>query len=231
MRSAQDTSGLRHLVRYGAMAATVVLVAGAVPPHTWADTPYHPITIELGPGNDDVALALKEYVAIPRHDGATPSVPRQPPDLSGRDLRRAEIHLELGELRGVNLDRANLTGADIDETHFVNCSFRNAILRSLRSCGDIGQSCDVTDADISGSNLHLTGAQLCSTKNYKRRDLSGIHLCGDFRGISFAGFNLRGTSFHLCDLEGCDFRDADITQAGFCCARAPVDGFGTSKGV
>jgi uncharacterized protein YjbI with pentapeptide repeats len=151
-------------------------------------------------------------------------VPRQPPDLSGRDLRRAEIHLELGELRGVNLGRANLTGADIDETSFVNCSFRNAILRCLCSCGEIGQSCDVTDADISGSDLHLTGTQLCSTKNYKRRDLSGIHLCGDFRGISFAGFNLRGTSFHLCDLDGCDFKDADITQACFNCAREPVEG-------
>ena len=219
-----DTAGVGILTRCGVVAAALVVAVGAMPPQALADTPDHPATIDLGPGNDDVARALKEYVQVPRRYGMKLDPTRRPPDLSGRDLRRATIHLELLYLKNVKFDNADLGGADIDETGFVDCSFRNAMLRHLRSWGDIGRSCDLTDADISGSDIHLTGAQLRSTRNYKRRDLSGIGLGGDFRNITFAGFNLRGTTFSLCDLDGCDFTDADITEASFACSRPPMDG-------
>lgn len=69
---------------------------------------------------------------------------------------------------------------------------------------------DFTDADIGGTSIRLTAEQLQSTKNYKAEDLSHTTITGDLAGTSFRGFNLRGATFSVCDLTGCDFTDAEI---------------------
>jgi hypothetical protein len=54
-------------------------------------------------------------------------------DLSGKDLRNCNINRWLEELRNVKFDGSDLTDADLDETYFINCSFRNTKNDSRRS--------------------------------------------------------------------------------------------------
>jgi uncharacterized protein YjbI with pentapeptide repeats len=186
-----------------------------------ADYPSYPWTLELGPGNRDAEVQLEKHLKI---NSAYPRDANQPenaekwkqgPDLSGRDFRRAEIHMGYSTvpLFHVKFDRSDFTAADIEETAFKNCVFRGAILRNIYSWGEIQSDCDLTDADITGSHLLITREQLRSTKNYKEKNLSGTILEGDFSSVSFAGFNLAGTVFKSCDLSGCDFTGADISHA------------------
>jgi uncharacterized protein YjbI with pentapeptide repeats len=182
-----------------------------------ADHPSYPnTTIELGPGNKDAEEQLDKHLRENiAHDKKREEF-QSGPNLSGRDFRRAEIHMGFVfvPFYRVNFDRADFTGANIEESSFSHCSFRSASLRNLYSRGEIADDCDLTDADITGSRIYIIREQLRSTKNYKEKNLSGTILLGDFSGMSFAGFNLRGTVFESCDLAGCNFTDADIAYAG-----------------
>ncbi len=177
-----------------------------------ADHPSHPITADLGPGNEDFENALLDFDGFSDFENSVARV--QGFDLSGRDLRMAQLHLYEFELRDVRFDRANLTGADLEETSFRNCSFRSALLRKVCLAGSayLGPHCDLTGADISGSWIWMTKEQLLSTRNYQGKDLSRTVLEGDFHGVSFAKSNLRGARFVGCNLQGCDFSDADISR-------------------
>ena len=178
-----------------------------------ADHPSHEITFRLGPENKLVEAMLpgpkvafsKRHAAIKRLSGI---------DLSGRDLRGAEIHMYEESLKGVSFDSSDLTGADLSETHFRTCTFRGAKLRRVfLGQGDlIGPGCDLTDADISESYLRLERHQLESTRTYKTKNLSGLTLYGDVSGTSFAGFSLCGAVLNA-NLTGCDFDNADIRGA------------------
>lgn len=176
-----------------------------------ADFTSGDITIDLGPGNEDIEKKLKDWEGFSNAPAAFKRVWGY--DLSGRDLRQAQLHLAGFTLRDVNFSGADFTGADLAETVFDNCSFRNAILRKVDHSGGqhLSPTCDLSGADISGSRMRLTKAQLTSTKNYREKDLSDTILVGDFRGMCFAGFTLRGTAF-MCKIEGCDFTNADISD-------------------
>lgn len=103
----------------------------------------------------------------------------------------------------VNLADVDFSGFDLRHSFLAKSKFTN---------------CDFTDANITGSYVNLDAEQLRSTLNYKQKDLSNIRLCGDLSGLSFAGFDLRGTRFCTqlgSSIEGCDFTDADISGADF----------------
>lgn len=202
--------------------ALCLLIVGNLISLVHADHPSYPITVNLGPGNADFEKKLKDYQGFSHASKAFERVRGY--DCSERDLRRAELHLEELELWDINFSGADLSGAAIEETNFHNCSFRNARLRGVCCVGEIHDTCDLTNADISGSYIGLTQEQLRSTKNYREKNLSDTVLQGDFKRVSFAGFNLRGTVFYFCDLVGCDFTGADIGRATFICRRKPVEG-------
>jgi len=161
------------------------------PPHPSADARYTS-------GPDAQGAELKSCADLSRLDqrGIT---------LYGTDHDYCGVNFN-----GANLSGASLEGADILSTKFNNCAFRNAIMRRLEADWVIDPSCDLTDADIGGASIRLTAEQLQSTKNYKAMDLSDTTIMGDLAGVSFRGFNLRSTTFAVCDLTGCDFTDAEI---------------------
>jgi uncharacterized protein YjbI with pentapeptide repeats len=180
----------------------------------FADHPAQPLTIELGPGNEEASQRMRAQVGrMSFSELQTKGLTGV--SLAGRDLRRARIHLSLAAIRDGDFAGADLSGADIAETSFENCSFRGARLRGLYTQCEVKENCDVTDADISGSFVRLSASQLRSTKNYRARDLSNTILSGDFGSLNFAAFDLRGAVFFDCRLEGCDFTDADIARATF----------------
>lgn len=195
-------------------------------PRGFADYPSLPCTFDLGPGNQDVETQFSKYIL--REDPVRVdeiALGNAGINLSGRDLRRARVHLQLAVIRNVNFDGADLTGAVIDETVFADCSFRRAKLRRIHIYSSIGPGCDLTDADITGSYIHLTKDQLQSTENYRKKDLSFTSISCDCRGLTFTDFNLRGALLHLCDLEGCDFTDSDIRESTIWCRRRADERF------
>lgn len=197
-----------------AIVLSVLCVAG-ISGQVMADHPSHSVTVKLGPGNEDVENKLANFRTYSDFNRRVESL--RGSDMSGRDFRRAVLHLELRSLQDVNFDGADLTGADIREAGFDNCSFRRARLRKIYSTGyeEIRANCDLTDADISGSYMVLTAEQLRSTSNYKHKDLSLIGLQGDYSGVDFSRFSLRRTLFHCCRLGGSSFANADIGGATF----------------
>ena len=154
-----------------------ILMSGTLLCVCWAalgDTPDAPYTVNLGQGNEDLEAQIN---AIPwtRHpDGSSYRVKDVSHiDFSGRDLRLAEIHLELNALCGANFENCRLDGSSLDETRFMSCSFRNA---SLRFCemdvfsADPESYNDFTGADITGSWLQgFPSKSLEQTRNFPDR--------------------------------------------------------------
>lgn len=208
----------------------LVLLAGGLSNQTRADHPAHSVTVKLGPGNEEIERQLGDFRDYTDFDRRVEAL--RGANLSGRDFRRAVLHLELRTLHDVNFDGADLTGADIQETGFDNCTFRGAFLRKIYSTGyeEIRGNCDLTDADISGSYIAVTAEQLRSTRNYGQRDLSQIGLRGDYSGLTFRGFSLRKTLFFLSNLNRSNFTDADIRGATFWCADGSNSGAEMDQG-
>ena len=179
------------------------------------DFPGEPYTLKLGPGNEDLEAQIN---AIPwtRHPGKTDLVKdASDVDLSGRDLRLAEIHFRLNWLCGANFDNCILDGSTFRETRLANCSFRNA---SLRYCemGLLSREPallnDFTNADITGSWFWpLPEQSLRQTKNYQERTLVGTALRGGLSGVDFSRFLLDGVTL-LEPLDGCDFTGATMQR-------------------
>jgi uncharacterized protein YjbI with pentapeptide repeats len=178
-----------------------------------ADHPGLPRTFDLGPSNADIVAIPQENILQSNEQLRHAPDARTKLDLSHRDLRQIRLHLRLDVLYNVSFEGSDLTGAHVRETGFTQCSFRDAKLQRIDMGVAINSNCDLTGADIAGSNIYLTKAQLQSTKNYQEKDLSATTVRGDFSGLSFAGFNLRGTMFYMCELTDCDFAGADIRGA------------------
>ena len=110
-------------------------------------------------------------------------------DLSGADLRRSDfIDANLGE---VDLREVRLFGADLREANL-----RRADLRGAHLSGSDLSGSHLSDADLSGADL--VGA-----------DLEGADLeRADLRRADLRESNLKGS-----DLEGADLRQADLRRA------------------
>jgi len=104
-------------------------------------------------------------------------------DLSRNDLRGIRIY-RYGEtqddieLRNINFDECNLSGADFDETCFVNCSFRSANLHGIRSYGYF-KDCDFTDTIITGfmgeqigkTIIGISNEDIAKTRSFRLKEL------------------------------------------------------------
>ncbi|MFO7902339.1 MAG: pentapeptide repeat-containing protein [Pirellulaceae bacterium] len=184
------------------------------------DTPAHPYTVNLGPGNRDVEKQINAIPWTRRDDLDFPLKDVSHINLSGRDLRLAEIHFELKGLYGANFDDCNLDGSSLLETRFCNCSFRNA---SLCFCEmdafpvNTRFLNDFTNADITGTwfGSGFAKQSLEQTRNYREKRLIGVRL---FYG-GLAGLSFRGAYLESCRLgrgqravEDCDFTGATLRR-------------------
>ncbi|MDD3470691.1 MAG: pentapeptide repeat-containing protein [Thermoguttaceae bacterium] len=177
-------------------------------------------------------VTLRDGTKIELRDGV---------DLSGQDLSHIEIHREYGELHHINFSGSIFSDKiSLDETVFVDCSFRGASLENVGyglsgaifrkcsfqntnlrgvwfdSCAAIEQ-CDFTDAYINdmSSWAYLTMEQLRSTRSWKIGDLRNIgfgrtRLAEMKEGYPLTGMDLRGSS--LVVRSGCDLTNADIRK-------------------
>ena len=136
-------------------------------------------------------------------------------DLSGKNIPYSRINFELGELRDVNFSNSYLCWSDLDETRFINCSFRRANLAYVTAPFSSFENCDFTDAIVGGSNITISNEQLFSTESFKHKRLPGYRFCGDLSGVDFSGFDLKGASFLAATLTDCKFFNADIAGCSF----------------
>lgn len=167
-------------------------------------------------------------------------------DASGMDLSgSAFVGMNLG---GSNFERCNLQRAVFAQVRFPgSVSFKGADLRNAIFTetpdgppeGWAGEHAFM-DALINGMQLgglnistqyaHLSLEQLCSTKSFKLKDLSGCQIVGGVSkrqsynyfeleprpvAIDFHQFNLRDAVFVAGDITESDFTDAIITGATF----------------
>jgi uncharacterized protein YjbI with pentapeptide repeats len=147
-----------------------------------------------------------------------------------------------GDLRGINLDGANLTrsnfsGTDFYKASLVGCDLENSYLRKAKFrdvdlSGSSLISSNLKDAKFRGANL--SGTQLGRTKMH-RADFTGATLIqADLRGASIQstilrGANLSQSTVRMADFYRVDFRDVilegcDIGRAKFTeCSNMPIE--------
>lgn len=124
------------------------------------------------------------------------------PDNTSSDKNEADIE----NLKGINLDSANLT-----DTTLIGIKFKDAILINLKL--------DYSDL----KNAHLSGANLSNT-SFRKANLQGAIFSLDddgsidteeerFEGTDFSGANLQGADFEEIDLSRVDFEGTDLRHA------------------
>jgi uncharacterized protein YjbI with pentapeptide repeats len=133
-------------------------------------------------------------------------------DLSGKDLRNCNINRRLEELRNIKFDGSDLTDADLDETYFINCSFRNTKMIRVEAPWSDFEGCDFSGAIIDESNFDLSKEQFCSTASYRNKNIQKARFYINLIGVSFKEFNLTGVDFVGSCVHGCDFSDTIISD-------------------
>lgn len=180
---------------------------------TKADHPGLGVTFELGPGNEDanalVDTSERSFSVLMGNIRRLNGV-----DISSRDLRQSRIHLYESRVFQLSFDSSDLTGADLSETLFDDCSFQRTKLKRTRfGRGMIRANCNFADADIQGASISLSKDQLVATLSYKRRDLKDVTLSGDVSETLFNNCNLSNATMIHCDLTACEFADANLAGA------------------
>jgi len=150
---------------------------------------------------------------------------------------RGEIE-EDGEFGGVSAKfwGADLMGADLQGSRFVNANFRDADLTKANLMETTFTECSFLDADLTRANLRDARFDNClmrgavGTPVDRVRDPSASLVGLDFTGAALRGANfsgrdvwgarftnadLKNASFVGCYLVGCDFKDAQLSSADF----------------
>ena len=103
------------------------------------------------------------------------------------DLRKAD--LSNNDFRGYNLNRADLSGANLDHTNLL---------------------CDLQEAKLCGVHGHVVSLVLC---NLWHADLKDAHLSGAYlAGTNFTGAVLAGAHLHEAELDDTIFADTDLSE-------------------
>ena len=129
-------------------------------------------------------------------------------DLSGVDLSRSKN----GNLNGIILDYANLSGANLSGIWLINASLYEANL----------QKANMSETDLSWANLQkadLSGADLSGAYLGKVKLIQAILRGADLSGAYLNHANLRGADLSGADLSGTSLRGADLSNANLTGAR------------
>ena len=120
--------------------------------------------------------------------------------------------MQLGSFQGHADSPSVISGkVDFSEADLTRGSFRSRPLDA-----------DFSDATITRCffDFALTKEQLCSTKNYKEGNLSGIRFCHiNLSGCDLSNQNLTGCLFYYCDFSDANIENSVITNIEFGTAR------------
>jgi uncharacterized protein YjbI with pentapeptide repeats len=136
------------------------------------------------------------------------------PDLSGTDLRRA--NLEYANLSNANLSQTNLRHAILLQADLSRANLTDACLRRA----DLAEA-DLSHADLGRAILHRAslGSSLLFNANLSAANLCRADLTqAKLPKASLSGANLRKANLYDADLsnsflDGADLRGADLTRA------------------
>jgi uncharacterized protein YjbI with pentapeptide repeats/beta-lactamase regulating signal transducer with metallopeptidase domain len=159
-------------------------------------------------------------------------------DLSGKDLRNADLHglrltgddMSNADMRGANLRGTNFEGVDLNGARFDNADLTNAVfagtnLKRVSWTGAKLDGIELQGVAIDAAMLHtgqtrmmLNSCQGCDMAGLDMRnlDLRGIHLQGadltraDLRGANLAGAVLDGVDLDNALLDGTDLTNARL---------------------
>ena len=163
-------------------------------------------------------------------------------DLRGVNLYRSSLYgadLRGADLRGANLYGSNLHGADLFGADLRGANLYGADLRRANLYGTNLHGADLCGADLRGVDLseaNLYGADLRRANLYGS-NLHGADLFGaDLRGANLYGADLRranlyGTNLHGADLCGADLRGVDLSEANLTNANLTDANFYGAKNI
>jgi len=141
------------------------------------------------------------------------------------------LDLHKTDLRGADLNRANLDGADLSNTDLTGALLTKAELRGTNLNSAYLMHAHLEDAHLNGAILEVTrffqaqlnGADLRDAKFeltiFLGAQLPGANLSGTnlkdvvFYGANLGGAHLREATFSQVDLRDADFSGADLTGA------------------
>ena len=137
--------------------------------------------------------------------------------LVGRYLYTLKINMGVNKLSDAVFDHCRMDGSDLEETIFVNCSFKGTYLRGSSMLDSYFPDSDFTDADICETkSLRINAEQLQSTRSFKNKALWNTNFWScEFSNVDFSNFNLTGVEFDDVKLSGCNFTNAHIEKVKF----------------
>jgi len=107
-------------------------------------------------------------------------------------------------LEGATFSQCTLLEADCRDAKFIDCTFQNSALSSVKIDGAVLQA-EFTECKIEGINFFTAKREVLSI-NFDRCLI---------RHSSFAELKLKKVKFTGCTLINVDFADADLTEADF----------------
>jgi hypothetical protein len=137
-------------------------------------------------------------------------------DLSGKTFSRMFIDSRCGDVleyvNNLDFSDSSFNQVCLLDYNFRDCDFSRVKFYDVQIFSDVDNS-NFQDAWINNSRIPLSRTQLLSTASYKAKNLVGFDPgCTNdaYRGINFAGFDLRYSRFRESNLTNCDFTDAII---------------------
>ena len=126
--------------------------------------------------------------------------------------------LQNKDLVGKDLSNQNLSGLDISGANLTGANLKNAKLLKTNLSGAILTNANLSFADLSGANLK--GANLDNIKadraSFGLADLTRASLFnGELEFSTFIKAKLINTNLSCANLQGCRFREANLTGANF----------------
>ncbi|MEO9484579.1 MAG: pentapeptide repeat-containing protein [Ekhidna sp.] len=147
-------------------------------------------------------------------------------------LIRNNYDLKSVDLRGINLNKADLTGGNFESGQFQFAemgSLQGKRINLINSKLDFAnaEKIDLSNAKMSNASAIMLNAQ---DANFFESDLTGSLFFGaDFRNADFTRANLTGTVFSFCDLRGAKFDESQMINTGLIASILDSASFANSK--
>ncbi len=147
------------------------------------------------------------------------TVPTHKPDLSGANLRKADLRnvdLSWTNLMEANLRETNLSWANFQRANLRKADLRRAILRETDFSWTNLSWVDLRESYLRRANLRRADLSWANLKeaNLKECDLRQANLCwADLREANLKDADLREANLKEAYLSNANFREADLGEA------------------